>query len=120
MLPAFWAASRISLTVRALSLGTTYLGRNPSSIWMPRSRLGRSRTWPMEALTSYLEPRMREIVLALAGDSTTTRLLLFLVAIVTSPRRRAHGRRRRLVRGHRTWGPTALSDLSVPSLPGRC
>src|SRR5213593_2311055 len=106
MLLAFWAASRISLTVRVFSFGTTYLGRNPSSIWIPRSRLGRSRTWPTDALTSYLAPRMREIVLALAGDSTTTRLLLFLVATVRSLRRRAREPPLLIERGHRTWGPS--------------
>src|SRR5437764_12269706 len=33
---------------------------------------GRSRTWPKLASTVYLSPRYLFIVLALAGDSTTT------------------------------------------------
>ena len=35
---------------------------------------GRSRTWPIDDSTTYPPPRKREMVLAFAGDSTTTRL----------------------------------------------
>src|SRR3974390_2273612 len=38
--------------------------------------LGRSRMCPFEAMTSYFEPRYFLIVLAFAGDSTTTRVLV--------------------------------------------
>src|SRR5262245_52495832 len=40
------------------------------------SFFGRSRTWPFEAITSYPEPRYFLMVLAFAGDSTTTSVLL--------------------------------------------
>src|SRR6185503_19312292 len=39
---------------------------------MPNFRSGRSRTWPMQALTTYPVPRILLIVFALAGDSTIT------------------------------------------------
>src|SRR6185436_18797 len=43
------------------------------------SLAGRSRTWPNEARTSYPGPRYLLIVLALAGDSTTTIFIEFQV-----------------------------------------
>src|SRR5689334_6566551 len=39
---------------------------------MPNFRSGRSRTWPMQALTTNPVPRILLIVFALAGDSTIT------------------------------------------------
>src|SRR5262245_19579833 len=42
---------------------------------MPNLRLGRSRTWPLLAVTSKSGPRYLPMVLALAGDSTMTRFL---------------------------------------------
>src|SRR6185436_18742459 len=39
---------------------------------MPNFRSGRSRTWPMHALTTKPEPRILLMVFALAGDSTIT------------------------------------------------
>ena len=53
---------------------TTYRGRNAFSGSTPISLRGRSRTCPIEATTLYPLPSMLAIVLALAGDSTTTRL----------------------------------------------
>src|SRR5437588_846448 len=45
---------------------------------------GRSITWPTEAFTTYPEPRYFLMVLAFAGDSTTTRVLPF-PRVGTSP-----------------------------------
>ena len=61
----------------------------------------------MDAFTSYLEPRMREMVLALAGDSTTTRLLLFLGVTAMFLLQRALRRLLSIGRGHRPLGPSA-------------
>src|SRR3954447_7111406 len=47
---------------------------------MPKRLLGKSRTWPLQATTSYSGPRYLLIVLALVGDSTMTRFFFFRVA----------------------------------------
>ncbi len=52
---------------------TSYSGRKPFSTSTDSFFLGRSRTCPRDALTIYLSPRYLLIVLALAGDSTTTK-----------------------------------------------
>ena len=75
----------VVVTARDFARGMTYLGRNPCSMSTPISDLGRSRTWPTEARTSYCEPNILDMVRALAGDSTTTRLLVFLFAILNYP-----------------------------------
>src|SRR5688572_19636485 len=49
-----------------------YDGKNSLSTSTPSFDFGRSRTWPTDAVTSKPEPRMPEIVRALAGDSTMT------------------------------------------------
>src|SRR3990170_997840 len=59
----------------------TYLGTKPPSMSTPREPLGRSLTWPMEARTSYPEPRKPARVRALAGDSTMTRFFLRFLGI---------------------------------------
>src|SRR5574338_144354 len=53
---------------------TSYSGTKPFSTSTPIFDLGRSFTWPTEASTWYERPRYFLMVLALAGDSTTTRL----------------------------------------------
>src|SRR4051794_23332237 len=40
------------------------------------SFFGRSRTWPLDAITSYPAPRYFLMVLAFAGDSTTTSVFM--------------------------------------------
>src|SRR5262249_49066911 len=52
---------------------TTYSGAKPCSTSTPILDLGRSMTWPTDAFTVKPVPRYFLIVLALAGDSTTTR-----------------------------------------------
>src|SRR5262245_36311290 len=53
-------------------VGTKYFFPRRFSSLMPMPRLGRSRTWPIDARTSYFDPRNLPIVRALAGDSTMT------------------------------------------------
>src|SRR5919106_4117472 len=67
------AAFLRSANVFVLPLMVTYFGSNPRSTSTPSSRVGRSRTWPTVAFTSYPEPRYLPIVLAFVGDSTMTR-----------------------------------------------
>src|SRR5688572_20953682 len=62
-----------SLRTLLLPRTVAYLGSKSFSMSIPNSRSGRSRTWPMQAFTTNLEPRILLIVLALAGDSTMTR-----------------------------------------------
>jgi hypothetical protein len=50
----------------------TYSGRKPFSTSTPIFDFGRSTTWPTDAFTVKPEPRYFLMVLALAGDSTTT------------------------------------------------
>src|SRR5215207_287146 len=69
---SFSAALRSFTTCLPRSV-SSYVGLKPLSTSMFRPLLGRSATWPTEARTSKLLPRNFEIVLALAGDSTTTR-----------------------------------------------
>src|SRR5581483_11788869 len=52
---------------------------------MPKRLLGRSRTWPLLATTSYSGPRYLLIVLALAGDSTITRCFFFRAGTASTP-----------------------------------
>src|SRR4026209_2531151 len=61
-----------SARVLVLPLMVTYFGSNPFSTSTPSSRVGRSRTWPIVAFTSYPAPRYFPMVLALVGDSTMT------------------------------------------------
>ena len=49
-----------------------YFGAKSLSTSMPNWLFGKSRRWPIEARTMYLRPRYFSMVLALAGDSTTT------------------------------------------------
>ncbi len=72
----FLAASRKSLITSPLPLIVMYLGLNPCSTSMPNWLLGRSRTCPMDALTTYFRPSILLIARALAGDSTITRTLV--------------------------------------------
>ena len=51
---------------------TTYFGLKFFLGSTPSWDLGRSRTWPIEALTTYLPSRYFAIVFTLVGDSTTT------------------------------------------------
>src|SRR5947209_2427922 len=51
---------------------------------MPKRLLGKSRTWPLLAVTSKSAPRYLLIVLALAGDSTMTRFFFFRAATLGS------------------------------------
>src|SRR4030095_14259728 len=51
---------------------TTYLGLKFFLGSTPSWDLGRSRTCPMEAFTTYLPSRYFAIVFTLVGDSTTT------------------------------------------------
>src|SRR3954451_15070412 len=51
---------------------TSYLGVKSLSTSTAKSFLGKSLTWPKEALTRYCLPRYFPIVFAFAGDSTMT------------------------------------------------
>src|SRR5258706_635459 len=51
---------------------TTYWGAKPCSTSTPILDLGKSITWPTDAFTVKPAPRYFLMVLALAGDSTTT------------------------------------------------
>src|SRR5499426_841480 len=81
------------LTARAISLrrfcalsSTSQIMRKLASGSTEPSLAGKSRTWPKEASTSYPGPRYLLIVLALAGDSTTTIFMKFhLVSGRSSP-----------------------------------
>src|SRR5262245_7371006 len=53
-------------------VGTKYFFPRRFSSLMPMPRLGRSRTWPIDARTSNFDPRNLPIVRAFAGDSTMT------------------------------------------------
>ena len=77
MVEAVLAAFLSSARVFVLPLMVTYLGSNSCSTSTPSSRVGRSRTWPTVAFTSYPAPRYFPIVLALVGDSTMTSALPF-------------------------------------------
>ena len=65
------AAAFSSWTTFSLPGTTSYVSWKPFSMSIP-SFFGRSLMCPFEAMTSYLEPRYFLIVLAFAGDSTTT------------------------------------------------
>src|SRR6476469_987961 len=62
-----------SLTSLDLSRGIEYFGVKSCSSSTPVVLLGRSRMWPLEAVTEEPLTRYRSIVRALAGDSTITR-----------------------------------------------
>src|SRR5262249_37622903 len=65
---------------------TTYLGLKFFLGSTPSCDLGRSRTWPIDALTTYLPSRYFAIVFTLVGDSTTTSARL--ATTLSSPARR--------------------------------
>src|SRR6185312_5159801 len=71
LLEAFFSSE----SVLVFPLMMTYLGSNPLSTSTPSSRVGKSRTCPTVAFTSYPEPRYLPMVLALVGDSTMTSAL---------------------------------------------
>src|SRR5438477_1097658 len=64
------AAAFKSLIVDSLPGIVTYSGLKECSTSIPSVLFGKSRTCPIEARISYLPPRNRPSVLALAGDST--------------------------------------------------
>src|SRR3990172_3717991 len=66
------AAFRRSSTTFSRPLTTWYCGVKFRLTSTARRLVGRSRTWPYEALTTYPFPRSLLMVLALAGDSTMT------------------------------------------------
>src|SRR5262245_42351424 len=70
---AFSAAFFSSSSTLRFAGDTTYFGLNPFLGSTPNCDLGRSRTWPIEALTMYFEFKYFWIVLTFVGDSTTTR-----------------------------------------------
>src|ERR1039457_3033601 len=70
---AFLTAARRSRICFSLPLISSYCGVKPASTSTPIFDLGRSRTCPMEARTTYSEPRKRASVRALLGDSTMIR-----------------------------------------------
>src|SRR5207245_7533877 len=65
---AFFSSSRTFFLVG----DTTYFGLKFFFGSTPSCDFGRSRTWPMEALTIYVESRYFWIVFTFVGDSTTT------------------------------------------------
>src|SRR6185503_2222671 len=65
------AALRSLMTCLPRSV-SSYVGLKPLSTSTASPFDGRSATWPTEARTSKALPRNFEIVLAFAGDSTTT------------------------------------------------
>ena len=62
----------ISAMIFPLPRMTTYSGSKPCSTSTPIFDFGRSMTWPTDAFTVKPAPRYFLMVLALAGDSTTT------------------------------------------------
>ncbi len=66
------SAARRSLTTCLPRSVSSYVGLKPLSTSTARPFDGRSAMWPIEARTSKSLPRNFEIVLAFAGDSTTT------------------------------------------------
>src|SRR5262245_51147636 len=68
---------------------------------MPKRLLGRSRTCPLQATTSYSGPRYLLMVLALVGDSTMTRFFFF-----------------RAGTGNSSWSGGGPVPASVPGLEG--
>src|SRR5712691_109128 len=66
---AFFSSSRTFFLVG----DTTYFGLKFFFGSTPSCDFGRSRTWPIEALTMYFESRYFWIVFTFVGDSTTTR-----------------------------------------------
>src|SRR6266496_5222478 len=72
MMDATLAAFLSSERVLVLPLMVTYFGSKPRSTSTPSSRVGRSRTCPTVALTSYPAPRYLPMVFAFVGDSTIT------------------------------------------------
>jgi len=118
---ARWAASWMSFHYLALLLGHRVVRFEPVPDIDPQADLGRSRTWPTEALTSKDRPRILAMVLAFAGDSTTTRLR---PPLLLAPARRAGRlrlatditlRRRRRLRGpaRSSWSPSGAPGLQL-------
>src|SRR5687767_5403574 len=112
MADAALAAFLSSDRVLVLPLMVTYLGSKPRSTSTPSSLVGRSRTWPMVAFTSYPAPRYFPMVFALVGDSTMTRATL-----PSRARERAPSSLARLLLG--TAVATGLGDafLGFPAFP---
>ena len=75
-LEAAAASFLISLMVSPLPLIFMYSGSKLSSTFTPSLLLGRSLTWPTDAMTLYLEPRYLLIIFAFDGDSTTSSVFL--------------------------------------------
>src|SRR5207245_3039065 len=65
---AFFSSSRTFFLLGE----TTYFGLKPFLGSTPSCDFGRSRTWPIDALTIYVEFRYFWIVFTFVGDSTTT------------------------------------------------
>ena len=66
----FYSSIVIGIPVIAILTAASYFALRPAAYLRD---LGRSATCPTDALTSNPSPRKREIVFALAGDSTMTR-----------------------------------------------
>lgn len=56
--------------VASLSGVTIYCGLKPLSTSMPKERVGKSQTWPLDASTAASLPKYFWMVFALCGDST--------------------------------------------------
>ena len=68
---ALFAAAALSSFIRSfLSDIFIYCGLKSCSVSTPSFDLGRSRTWPFEAITVYPLPRVFLIVFIFEGDST--------------------------------------------------
>ena len=87
-----WSVFNASVMARKcflLSAATSHFMAKLSSVSTEPSLGGKSRTWPNEAKTTYPSPKYLFIVLALAGDSTTT-------TAMKTPLHRPNMRRRKM------------------------
>jgi hypothetical protein len=81
--------------------------QNISKSWSGRTEpsfAGRSRTWPKDASTLYPGPRYLLIVLAFAGDSTTTTFIIKSLNTESCPRRMGCTKNRTVFSGLRHGG----------------
>ena len=81
MLSAFFASDLSSPMSFFLPSITSYIGRKSLSTSTERFFLGRSFTWPRDALTVNCFPRYLPIVFAFAGDSTITRFFAIVLLL---------------------------------------
>src|SRR6478736_3742422 len=82
------AASLSSLSTFFRDSSDSYVSSNPLSTSTPSLLFGRSRMWPIDAITLTSRPRYLLMVLAFAGDSTTTSVLAISMRVAGPDHRR--------------------------------